>query len=118
MSQASLLGSDLLSPALARHLDLVCDRFETAWKAGQRPEIGLYLSETPEPERSTLFRELLSVELSYRNLSGEQALPDEYQARFPEQNELIRSVFRELTTERASTGFGGDDPESLRATVP
>jgi hypothetical protein len=43
----------------AQRVDRVCDRFEGAWQAGQRPRIEDYLGEVPEPERSRLIRELL-----------------------------------------------------------
>ena len=32
-----------LSPAEARQIDQICDRFEAAWKAGQRPRLEDYL---------------------------------------------------------------------------
>ena len=56
-----------LSPTLARQMERICDRFEAAWKAGQQPRIEDYLGEMPEPERPDLFRELLALELAYRD---------------------------------------------------
>ena len=49
-----------MSPS--QHVDEVCDRFEAAWLAGQRPGVKEYLGEASEPERSDLFRELLKLE--------------------------------------------------------
>src|SRR5262249_55234836 len=50
-------GSAPLS--LQKRVDEVCDRFEEAWKGGQRPHIEDYLAEVPETDRVPLLRELL-----------------------------------------------------------
>ena len=49
------------SPSLALRVEQVCNRFEAACKAGQRPRIEHYLGQTPEPERLVLLRELLAL---------------------------------------------------------
>ena len=54
MSDSHLLPS--LSPAEARQIDQACDRFEAAWKAGQRPHPEEYLGTAGEPERSATLR--------------------------------------------------------------
>jgi WD40 repeat protein/serine/threonine protein kinase len=63
-------------------LERVCDRFEDAWRAGQRPRFEDYLGDMPEPGRSALLRELLLLELAYRRLQatdpsgrGQETLP-------------------------------------------
>jgi serine/threonine-protein kinase len=61
----------------------VCDRFEDAWKAGQRPRIEDYLARTVEGERSALLRELIVLDIDYRLQAGEQPEAQEYRARFP-----------------------------------
>ena len=77
-----------------RRIDGVCLEFEAAWKSGQRPQIEQYLSAIPAEERTGLFRELLFLDLEYRNRAGEQPAAEEYHRRFPEQAELIEEVFR------------------------
>jgi WD40 repeat protein len=67
----------------AQRINAVCDRFERAWCTGQRPNIEDYLGDTPEPERAALLRELLALEIAYRQKAGEQPQPAEYRARFP-----------------------------------
>jgi hypothetical protein len=52
-------------------LDRLCDRFEAAWAAGQRPSLEDFLAEAAEAERPAVLRELLLVELHYRRQSGE-----------------------------------------------
>jgi tetratricopeptide (TPR) repeat protein len=87
--------SDLWSPTLARHVDAVCDRFEAAHQAGQRPRVADYLDEAPGEEHPVLLRELLALDLAYRSRGGETPAPEEYVGRFPDHAALIRDVFRE-----------------------
>ena len=65
MNEPSPPGDELLSPTLARQMDRICDRFEAAWKEGQRPRIDDYLREVPEAERPGLLHELLRLERDY-----------------------------------------------------
>jgi WD40 repeat protein len=46
-------------------IDQICDRYEVARLAGQRPRIDDYLGEAPEAERSALLHELLRLERAY-----------------------------------------------------
>ena len=59
-----------------------CDRFEAAWRGGERPRIEDYC-DGAAPTGPPLIRELLVVELAYRRRLGETPLPDEYLARLP-----------------------------------
>src|SRR6516225_3694668 len=83
MNEAHGSGEEMLSPSLAARVDAVCDRFEAAWQAGQRPRVEDYLGDAPEPERSALVRHLIAVDVEYRQKQGEQPQAAEYQARFP-----------------------------------
>jgi hypothetical protein len=51
--------------SVLERIDQVCDRYEAARLAGQRPRIDDYLREVPEAERSELLRELLRLEQAY-----------------------------------------------------
>jgi hypothetical protein len=79
-------------PALER-IEKVCHRFEAAWKQGDKPRIEEYLDAAQGAERGELLRELLLLDLDYCNRSGQQPTADEYQARFPQDSQLIREVF-------------------------
>ena len=59
MSDQPRPGSEALSPSRVYRIEGICDRFEDAWQAGQRPQIENYLGEVPERERPGLWRELL-----------------------------------------------------------
>ena len=89
--------SESRSPSLVRRVDAVCDRFERAWLAGQRPQIEEFLAAVPEPERPVLFAELLGLEVVYRRDKGEIPVPEEYRQRFPEYAEVIQAVLVDTT---------------------
>jgi serine/threonine-protein kinase len=78
------------------------DRFERAWKQGQRPRIEDYLAEADPGLRAALLEELLRVERELRRGQGEDPGPREYSLRFSQHAELIRAVF----------GPGPDRPET------
>jgi len=83
-----------LSASLWRRIDLICNRFEEAWKEGQRPRLTDYLATTPEPGRSVLLRELLDLELAYRRKTGDTPMLEEYRQLLPEHAELVEILFR------------------------
>jgi hypothetical protein len=93
MSGASQPGPESPSRSPSERLNDVCLRFEAAWKQGRRPCIEDELAGVPEPERSTLLRVLLALELEYRRLSHETLVREHYQQRFPESAGLVRAVF-------------------------
>src|SRR5438445_12161 len=89
------MNDDLLSPSVVWSVEQVCDRFEVAWKAGQRPVIKKYLGDRPEPERSVLLRDLLGLELDYRRRGGEKPRREEYEQCFPEMAGELGRLFPE-----------------------
>jgi eukaryotic-like serine/threonine-protein kinase len=84
---------DELPPTVAARIDEACDRFEEACRVGCPLQIDDFLAHVTGSEREALLRQLLAVELAYRARRDEHATPEEYQARFPDQNEVIRSAF-------------------------
>jgi WD40 repeat protein/tetratricopeptide (TPR) repeat protein/predicted Ser/Thr protein kinase len=86
-------GFDTLSRSDFERVLEACDRFEAAWKSGQRPAIELFLTESSDRERSGLLLELLEHELELRRKAGEQPTRAEYYGRFPGREELIDKVF-------------------------
>ncbi len=74
-------------------LDQTCDRFEKAWLAGERPCLEEFLGPAPEPERRALLGELLKLDLEYCRRGGENPTPEKYRLRFPDQADLIRTIF-------------------------
>ncbi len=82
---------------LASQAEGAWDRFEAAWRAGQRPQIEDYLSAVREAQRTALLRELLASELEHRLRNGERPESREYLERFPGHAGLIVIAFEEIT---------------------
>ena len=78
---------------IGSEVDEVCDRFEACWRTGVRPAIEDFLVGSPGSRRPMLLGHLLSVELEYRMRLGEPLEPLEYQRRFPDDEQLVVSVF-------------------------
>jgi serine/threonine protein kinase/WD40 repeat protein/tetratricopeptide (TPR) repeat protein len=118
MSDQPPPGGEALSTSLLQRVDESCDRFEEAWKTGQRPRIEDYLEAVPEPERSKLLGELLKVELEYRHRNHETFTAEQYRQRFPGHADLIAASFaltEDLSeppsgTAGSSQGASGRDP--------
>ena len=83
MSELSRPERILSPPSVAAHVDEVCDRFEAAWTAGERPRIEDYLGATPEPQHAALLQELVLLDVWYRRLAKENPQIQDYQAPFP-----------------------------------
>src|SRR5262245_13449314 len=85
-----------LSPVEARQIDQTCDRFEAAWKAGQRPDPEDYLDTAEGPLRPALLHQLLLLDWEYRLQAGDPPQTADYQARFPGAAAVIEAVGREV----------------------
>jgi serine/threonine protein kinase len=81
-------GDGDLSESLVRHCNLVCDRFEAAWRAvatgGSRPLIESFLPNHTVQGQPLLLHELIYLDLHYRRLAGETCSAGEYLQRFGE----------------------------------
>jgi serine/threonine-protein kinase len=84
----------------AQLVDQVCDRFEAAWAAGQRPRLEDYLGAALRSVQSVLLRELLALELACRRRRGEAPALREYLERFPEHAPTVTGAFREPSPPR------------------
>ncbi len=62
------------------------------WKAGQTPGVELFLQDGPADEQGTLLQELLRLEMRFRLQRGERLDAEEFLQRFPDREELIRSL--------------------------
>ena len=59
-------GPGSLSATQAEELDRACDRFEGEWRAGTRPNLAAYLAGPSGPVRAALVRELIAVDVAWR----------------------------------------------------
>src|SRR5262245_61879684 len=100
--------------AVKLQIDGACDLFELAWKSGNPPNLEACLCAWQEPARTSLFQELLAIELVYRMEGGEIPSSADYEGRFPEYRHLVIKAFRELDAvgrmcrESASGGLSND----------
>src|SRR5262245_60158089 len=92
MSDAQGRGAVPSDWSLHKQIDRLIDEFEGEWAAGRRPRIEQSLESVSESERRRVFRELLTLELTYRTKAGDAPTRDEYQSRFPAHVSLIREV--------------------------
>ena len=97
MTAATPTANQVLQLAQAREVNAICNRFETAWRRGDRPAIEDYLGSTPEPARSALLGELIELDIAYRQRAGETPRLDDYQARFPSVSLPVASLFGDPT---------------------
>lgn len=58
------MSQDVPQDSIARQqrIDLVCDRFEQAFRAGQSPDIEAFVTELPPDERHELLKALMGVD--------------------------------------------------------
>ena len=100
-----------LPASLAVQLDRLADRFEAAWRSGERPQIEDFLADANAPRRDAL-AELLLLEWELRDAAGERPDVGEYQDRFPAQREFVAGV---LTAAQHSAA-ADDTPGGSQAT--
>jgi serine/threonine-protein kinase len=88
--------SESLPVSAHLRLEGVCARFEAAWNAagsdGAAPRIEDYLNNGPEAERPARLRQLLLLDMHYRRRCGGRPTAEEYAARFPGEDAVIRDA--------------------------
>ena len=99
MSDPGPRDNEGLSPTIIGRIELVCDRFESAWRGEARPRIEDYWQEADGPD---LLRELLVLELAYRVRRHDHPSPADYRPRFAAHPEVIRSAFETVPARRPS----------------
>ncbi len=98
-------------------IDLVADRFERAWKAGQAPAIEDYLAGATGETRGRLFEELLIVERELRSRHGEIPDVEAYRRRFPDLIDVIDRNFTGPPGSPATEFYAGGAPTSCGAAL-
>jgi tetratricopeptide (TPR) repeat protein len=103
------LDHGTLSASQAEAVDRACDRFEAAWRNGERPRIEAHLRDVPDSLRADLLRELITVDLERRRRQNEQPAFDDYARRFPGHMAVIAAAFSRTTM----TGDETSSPDHL-----
>jgi tetratricopeptide (TPR) repeat protein len=80
-----------------QRIDDACDRFESAWRAGDRPRLESFLDGFDGPARVQLLHDLLELELDLRHEHEHEhsQKPDRraYHERFPGHHDVVDAVF-------------------------
>lgn len=82
------------------------DQYDRDWKSGRRPQVEDFLRDVSEPDRTSLFRELLRLEWEQRRQNGEEPTAQEYFLRFPDRKAMIREVAANSETVLRPAGDG------------
>jgi eukaryotic-like serine/threonine-protein kinase len=84
-----------------RRIDVLCDEFDAAWRAGQRPRIEEFVTRAAEADRPLLLKELIAADIEFRGNAGEHVSEADYQAYG---NEAVEQA-RQKLNERAKAAF-------------
>ena len=82
-------SADLSSQNL---IDELCDEFEESWQRGEQPNISDFLQRTSPDLWSTLFVELVRLDMEYRSNLGESPSVEEYASRFPQFEQVLSDL--------------------------
>ena len=107
---------DSLSRTLLERIVSLCDQFEQAWRAGDRPRIESFLTEIDNAD--ALLERLLLLELDFRKQAGESPSPDDYRARFADSPTVINAVFAKETAMHVGWGRSRPNPVARAARRP
>jgi eukaryotic-like serine/threonine-protein kinase len=99
MSDTTSKDNKKLSPTVLGQIELICDRFESAWRGEAKPRIEDYWREADGPD---LLRELLVLELAYRIKRHDHPQPAEYHGRFAAHAKVIRAAFETVPAHHRS----------------
>lgn len=95
-------------------LDEICDKFETACLAGTQPRVEEFLNDVPAERRAETVRELLKVDVHYRQRTPDHPSVAEYRSRFPD----VDSVWLRALLAPPSSRALRESPEAMFAPKP
>ncbi|MEZ6068171.1 MAG: serine/threonine-protein kinase [Planctomycetaceae bacterium] len=99
-----------------QRIDLICDRFESTWKSGVRPDLQGFFNSDPEVRSEQLLLELLQVDMHYRRRRGEAPDASDYIERFSDYSDAIaRLSTADVVTAALETD--ADEIEGVPATA-
>ncbi|MGF1581896.1 MAG: protein kinase [Gemmataceae bacterium] len=98
------------SLALKQQLDKICDGFESRWQAGEKPRIEDYLREAQESGQRELLRELVQIDVYYRQQLNDRVAAADYLERFPE---LDAKWLAEITESNLPSSPAKDPTQTL-----
>lgn len=85
--------SDLGATRMQR-VNQVCNRFEAAWRTGERPNLAEYLASATAQEQPVLARMLIELDVDYRRMHGEKPKAEDYRTTLPFEATWLESLVR------------------------
>ncbi len=104
-----MLGTMQANLSSDNRIDAICDLFESAWRRGERPELGAFVSLAEAAEQGPLFSELLALDLDYRRRTGKSLSLEDYRIAYPRfaseiEEVAFKSSFESTVREADQTG--------------
>ncbi|WP_143544153.1 serine/threonine-protein kinase [Rhodopirellula sp. MGV] len=93
MSTDQEKNSSLAKQRPLQRMDVICDRYERQWLAGNRPDLGEFLQQLDSPVQPDLFTELLRLDIHYWNQNSLPIRPHDVVKRFPNFETEILNAF-------------------------
>ena len=91
-------GMDETLPLIVeRHATDARERYEAAWRRGERPRIEAYLAPLDPPERAAILPELVALDAELRMERGESPTLRDYLDRFPDDAGLVGEAMEGVT---------------------
>jgi hypothetical protein len=85
----------------------LCEQFESAWVAGERPRAESYLTRVGDDLRYPLLCELLRLEFELRHAAGEDVTEQEFHDRFPGDRTAVEEALRATRSWAPGPGAAG-----------
>ena len=105
--------------SVLQHYDLLCDEFESAWQAGQRPRCEDFLLRVPDNQQAALLRELLLVEFGYLRQAGVPFDRADYLARFESRRASVEAAWdAHLSQREANVSEDREKSTTLPVGIP
>lgn len=98
-------------------IDSICADFRKQWKASKRPRIEDFLLKVPENAREQLFRNLLSIDIRYRERGGDKPKADDYLEQLPLFRRVIGDAFHYSTSVSLEAAKGAPSDDSAELTM-
>ncbi len=91
-----------IDPTLIRLVEELCREFEQRWRSGVRPLLAEYLQRVDSSLHGELLRELIALDVDYRQKLGEPVTLDEYRQQFPEYVNQLEAAWRSIARHQTS----------------
>jgi hypothetical protein len=82
-----------LSLADLLRVNEAAERFEAAWRKGDRPKIEQHIQGLPSALRDEILRTLIEIEIELREGGRNPATQAEFETRFPAHQNMVAAVF-------------------------